>query len=339
MAGIADSIISALVRPFGRIVKDGDPASPYPQHATMALGQGITWTEDATNARGILSVDGTAVGPLGAATATSLTVGPYSLTTATIPTTDAAAVNLGIAVAIPVGKAVILRRRVSAVVQSAATRAEYDQLTVTKWSKTVAGVVAFVWGGAISAESYNPGAPPWAATNADTNGTTITGATSDGGTQVKIAVTSSTGYVTGNTITIAGAVTVTLILNGQWTVDSIPDGTHIVLRGSVWAGSWTSGGLVTPNGAVGLATGSTLQGVVAGIGAAKWLQGETVAAHAIRKSAAGCYLCAVGGTTLGSGVGPTGTGVNIDDNGVKWDSLGPSVTATWTQVLEVIGAG
>lgn len=339
MAGIADSIISALVRPFGRIVKDGDAASPYPQHATMALGQGLAWTEDATNARGILSVDGTAVGPLGAASATSLTVGPYSLTTATIPTTDAAAVNLGVAVAIPVGKAVILRRRVSAVVQSAATRAEYDQLTVTKWSKTNAGVVAFVWGGAISAESYNPGAPPWAATNADTNGTTVTGAANASG-QVRLAVASSTGLVAESTVTVAGAVTSGgLILNGQWIVDSVPDGTHIVLRGSVWTGSWTSGGLVTPNGAVGLATGATLQGVVAGIGGAKWLQGETVAAHAIRKSAAGNYLCAVGGTTLGSGVGPTGTGTGIDDNGVKWDSLGATVTASWTQVLEVIAAG
>lgn len=62
--------------------------------------------------------------------------------------------------------------------------------------------------------------------------------------------------------------------------------------------------------------------------AAAWATGQTESAGNVRSANGNIYLCRVGGVTLGSGTGPSGTGAGINDNGVIWDFMGSGLAYT-----------
>lgn len=70
----------------------------------------------------------------------------------------------------------------------------------------------------------------------------VTGAANNGSGLVRLAVTSTSGWATGDIKTVA-SVGGTTEANGTWTVTVI-DGTHIDLQGSTYANAYTSGGYV-----------------------------------------------------------------------------------------------
>jgi uncharacterized phage protein gp47/JayE len=88
---------------------------------------------------------------------------------------------------------------------------------------------------------------------------------------------------------------------------------------------------VVASGKIAAVNGTTAQfqttapGTIAAVTA--WAQGVAVVAGNRRTANGNVYLCQVGGTTAAVGTGPAGTGVNIDDNGVKWDFLGAGTGA------------
>ena len=71
---------------------------------------------------------------------------------------------------------------------------------------------------------------------------TISGAANNGSGLVRLTVSSTSGWSTGNTKTVSG-VTGTTEANGTWTITVI-DGTHIDLQGSAFASAYVSGGVV-----------------------------------------------------------------------------------------------
>lgn len=72
--------------------------------------------------------------------------------------------------------------------------------------------------------------------------TGVTGAANNGSGLIRLAVSSTTGIVTGNTINVEGVVGTTEA-NGVWTVTLI-DATHIDLQGSSFVTAYSSGGTV-----------------------------------------------------------------------------------------------
>lgn len=70
----------------------------------------------------------------------------------------------------------------------------------------------------------------------------VTGTADNGSGLIRLAVTSTTGWTTGNIKQVA-SVGGTTEANGEWTI-TVVDGTHIDLDGSTYANAWTSGGYV-----------------------------------------------------------------------------------------------
>lgn len=68
----------------------------------------------------------------------------------------------------------------------------------------------------------------------------VTGAANNGAGLIRLAINSTTGINTGNTMTVS-AVTGTVEANGTWTVTVI-DGTHVDLQGSVFQNAYVGGG-------------------------------------------------------------------------------------------------
>lgn len=71
----------------------------------------------------------------------------------------------------------------------------------------------------------------------------VTGAANNGSGLVRLAVTSTTGWATGDTAVVTGVVGTTEA-NGYWPNITVVDGTHVDLTGSSYAHAWTSGGSV-----------------------------------------------------------------------------------------------
>lgn len=72
------------------------------------------------------------------------------------------------------------------------------------------------------------------------NLTTVTGATNNGGGLIRLALTTTAGLYTGNTMTVA-SVAGTVEANGTWVITVI-DATHVDLQGSAFVHAYTSGG-------------------------------------------------------------------------------------------------
>jgi len=71
----------------------------------------------------------------------------------------------------------------------------------------------------------------------------ITSAATNGGL-VKLGMSSTGSFTTGDNVMIQGAVTTGgLVVNGPWTV-TVTDGSHLTLQSSTWTGSWSSGGTI-----------------------------------------------------------------------------------------------
>jgi len=70
----------------------------------------------------------------------------------------------------------------------------------------------------------------------------VTGTANNGSGLVRLTVSSTTGWTTGDIKTVA-SVGGTTEANGTWTI-TVVDGTHIDLQGSTYANAWTSGGYV-----------------------------------------------------------------------------------------------
>lgn len=289
-------------------------------------------TPDLANARNVLSLSGASPN-FGAISGTSLTLGNYSATPQpAVPTTDSSTVNLlSTAVPIPAGKGVRIRATLSGNIVSALVFYRVALVLVADYVRPLSGAAGLAWN---TADDINQPTYPWCGREAGP--ITITGASSDGGTQVKLALTNSSDLAVGNTVTVAGAVTSGgLVLNRQWIIDSIPDSTHIVLRGSVWTGALVSGGTVTPNGAIGLSlTSNAVQVVATGITAAPWMASEGVHGGDLRSNANGVYAYTDPGTTSGSGPGPSGTTTGTDGT-APYIYVGPvTPTITWQAFLE-----
>lgn len=173
---------------------------------------------------------------------------------------------------------------------------------------------------------------------------TVTGATSDGGTQIKLAVSNASGVVAGTTILVKNVVTSGgLVINGSWVVDST-DSTHYVLRGSVWLGggaAWVSGGDVVPQLSIsGVVAGTNMQLQASGITPAPRTPSETVSSGDLRVANGNIYLYTQGGA-VSAGGGPSGTGNAQTDGAAKADwvaAVGAGVAVKWTLWKVEVGA-
>ena len=86
--------------------------------------------------------------------------------------------------------------------------------------------------------------------------TTVTGAANNGSGLIELTVASTAGIVTSQQIAVGGIVGTTEA-NGAWTA-TVVDSTHLILQNSVFANTYTSGGLVTGSfGAITLTAAQT----------------------------------------------------------------------------------
>lgn len=249
-----------------------------------------------------------------------------------VQTTDSSTVNLlATAVPIPAGKGVRIRATLSGNIVTQTLFYRTALTIVADYVRPTSGSASLAYSNPI--DLFQP-AYPWCARGAGP--IAITGAASDGGTQVEVEVTSSNDLAAGNTVTVAGAVTSGgLVLDGQWVIDSVPDGTHLVLRGSVWTGAWVSGGTVTPNGAVGLSlVSSAVQVIATGITAAPWMASEDVHGRDLRANVNGLYVYTDPGTTSASGPGPSGTSGTDGTAPYVRIGSGPGVSIVWSARLD-----
>ena len=76
-------------------------------------------------------------------------------------------------------------------------------------------------------------------------GASVAGTANNGAGLVRVTVTSTTGWTTGDYKTLS-SVGGTTEANGTWEI-TVVDGTHIDLTGSTYANAWTSGGIVAGN--------------------------------------------------------------------------------------------
>lgn len=74
---------------------------------------------------------------------------------------------------------------------------------------------------------------------------TVTGAANNGSGAIRLAVSSTSGLMNGNRVTVAG-VAGTTEANGAWPI-AVIDGTHVDLLGSTYTNAYTSGGTVSAN--------------------------------------------------------------------------------------------
>ena len=100
----------------------------------------------------------------------------------------------------------------------------------------------FDWGWADDIE-WNPFLAP--SVGSQTPSSIVTGATNNGSGAIRLSVSSTTPFVTGNSLIVYG-VTGSVPANGRWPVTVI-NGTQIDLVGSTYSGSYTSGGTVVLN--------------------------------------------------------------------------------------------
>lgn len=158
--------------------------------------------------------------------------------------------------------------------------------------------------------------------------TTVTGAAASAGL-IRLAVASTTGLVTGMSITVTKVVG-TVEANGRWVVTVI-DATHVDLQGSVFVNAYGSGGAVI--GDIGTAvtlTASAATFASTDVGELfyleksainvlpQWSPAITVVAGDTYRAGTNTYIALNGGTT--GTVTPTHTtGVTADGNpGIKW---------------------
>jgi hypothetical protein len=205
---------------------------------------------------------------------------------------------------------------------------------------TFGGSTVGLWGGVVGAPFPDSG--PW--TKATSLSTSISGAANASG-QIKITVGSTMGCIAGQTtVRISGATTAGgMVLNGSWIVDDVPDSTHLTLRGSDGAtGSWTSGGTVVVQLAVGGIVINTGNVMVEGTGLvpANRVASEAVFAGDFRVNGTRIYLY-TGAGTLDAGGGPSGTSPGTDGTApyVHYGLASAGVSVAWTAAkVEVISA-
>ena len=263
----------------------------------------------------------------------TLTVGPYTIySNGQVTTVGDQSTNL-IASPIVIGnrQSVKLRITYRAAIFGQTTVAVYEQVAETTAARLTAGFVN-TWGSNISDESNV--APPFTGA-VPVQSLTVLGAVNDGTGKIKLSLASggpfppTVNMVAGQTIIEVANVNGVPNANGVWIADSFPTTSTVVLRGSTFAGTYISGGSALALGSVAIVESpNSLQLQAVGLKGPAWAQGEPVSQGDIRFPASGnLYLCTTGGTTLGSGAGPTGTGSNIDDNGVKWEAIAIGVNA------------
>lgn len=158
--------------------------------------------------------------------------------------------------------------------------------------------------------------------------TAVTGAAASGGL-IRLAVASTTGIVTGNTVTVT-KVTGTIEANGRWIVTVI-DGTHMDLQGSAFVNAYIAGGAVIGDvGSSVTLTASAATFASTDVGELfylekqainvlpQWSPGITVTAGDTYRAGTNTYIALNGGTT--GTVTPTHTtGVTADGNpGISW---------------------
>jgi hypothetical protein len=300
-----------------------------------------TVTPDPANRRNILSGNGTSP-TFGDVTASSLTLGGGAFVMSSEPsvtTTDDSAVNLlAAAIAIPASGALRARFTIEGKIASAALTIPYTYTMTVKYTRGGSGAPALDFGTVITDET-NINGPPYSASEKAPDTLTISGAADNGSGLVRLTVNDTTGMSSSASVTAAGLVHTTEG-NGVWAV-TVVDGTHLDLRGSAFVHAYVGGGgSVKVHGAAGpVIVGNTLQFRATGIKPPAWIQGEAVLGGSLRYAAGAgnSYLCRTGGTTLGSGAGPTGTGTSINDNGVLWDYVGAGQLVSVVWGLELVG--
>ena len=314
MGSIVDFIIASLIRPFGRITKN---FVAVPQWNTEELGAGLAWTDDPANQRGILSVDPTSLPPLTNVTATSVAVGPGAWI-AGPPIASGltlGAVNL-LTSALPCAASGTLRVRttIEAKILSYAHTFSAQWTFATKVERNGSGAPGFVMISKIVEETgdgANDNPLPFAGSGLVL---TVTGAANNGSGLIRLTVNTTDGVQNGDSANVAAVGGVSAASGAQ--ALTVVDGTHLDLRGSTFAGSYTSGGTVTVSGTVApTVVGNTLQLQANGIAVPLWITGETVTAGAVRYAAPNTYLYTSNGTTSAS---PTGT-TSGSDSGLTYD--------------------
>lgn len=255
-----------------------------------------------------------------------------------VTTSDGSTVSLAPAITIPDGQTVTLTFRLKAKVASTATVVDL-MLAGSIGLTAAAGVVGLT--GLTEVESIASIAP-WSEPNPAQVAMVVSGAADNGAGAVRLTVNATGGVVqTGNIVTVTGVSGtggIAAAANGTWPVDVI-DATHIDLRGSTFAGVYSSGGTAMPLGCFLFApSGSDIVLQANGITAPAWRQSETVRKGDVRSNASGVWLCSQAGTTDGSGTGPSGSGAvtGVSDGGATWDRIGdgPGVPISW-QIVDL----
>lgn len=314
MASVVDFIITSLIRPFGRITKNFVAVS---QWATMELGNGLTWTNDEANQRGVLSVDPSTLPPLAAVAATSVSVGPGTWIAGPPVSTGLTlgAVNL-LASALPCSASGTLRTRstIEAKILSYAHTFSATWTFSAKVGRHGSGAPGFVMLGKVAEETGDGSGGDNPLPFADSGLVlTVSGAVSSGG-KIELTVNTTDGVQNGDTGNVA-AVGGVSAASGPWAFDVV-DSTHLTLRGSTFSGSYTSGGTVTVSGTVApTVTGNSVQLQANGIAVPTWITGEVLTAGAVRYAAPNTYIYTSDGTTSAS---PTGT-TSGSDSGLGYD--------------------
>lgn len=300
----------------------------YPTRNRVRFEGAATVADDPVYGETVVTVGGDGTSPtFDTVSAQSLVLGSntpaqYTLSAQpSVPTTTGATVNL-LAAAIPLvaGKSTSITVWAKGVLQSAATIVTYDAVFNASYSRPSTGNATLY--NLIGGTAYFAPAP---FTDGVNGPQTISAAASSGG-QIELTIGDSTDIHVSATMAITGATGG--LANGSYIIDSIPDGTHVVLRGTTYSSTGT--GTLSPQGQFGASvTSNAAQITGTGIAPAPYIPGEVVAVGAVRTSPAGVYIVSSPGTTA-SGTGPTGTGTNIGSGSAAFDYHGPNCVIVWT---------
>ncbi len=328
-------LLSSLL--FGvRVVVDALGVT-YPTRNRIRFLGAVTVADDPVFGETDVTIGGAGTSPtFGTVTATQIILGNFSMVDEpSVTTTDDSTVNLlASALAIPASGSLRVRANMEAKIVTATHTLDYTYAFTIKYVRGGTGAPALSFKNQ-SQEESNVNGPPFSASEVAPTPLTVTGAANNGSGVVRLTVNDTTDMANGESVTVAGVTGtggLTAAANGIWAV-TVVDSAHLDLRGSAFAGTYTSGGTVTVHGCAGpVIVGNTLQVQAVGIKPPAWIQGESVTFGAVRYAAGSgnTYIYLGSGTTLGSGSGPTGTTTGTD-NGIpyEWVQAGQGVGITW----------